>query len=95
MDKNVPEDLRRLKSKINVAKEKKTAKGSAHKVVAASGVGIRIAADLLAGVIVGGGIGYVLDDLFGTKPFLLVIFLFFGGAAGFLNVYRMVKSVEK
>ncbi len=95
MDKNVPEDLRRLKNKINVAKEKKTAKPSAPRVVAASGIGIRIAADLLAGVLVGGGIGYVLDDFFGTKPILLVIFLFFGGAAGFLNVYRMVKSVER
>ena len=95
MDKNVPEDLRRLKSKINVAKEKKSAKASAPKVIAATGIGIRVAADLLAGVLVGGGIGYVLDDWFGTKPVLLTIFLLFGGAAGFLNVYRMVKSVEK
>ena len=95
MNKNVPEDLRRLKNKIDVVKEKKTTKSSTPRVVAASGVGIRIAADLLAGVLVGGGIGYVLDDFFGTKPILLVIFLFFGGAAGFLNVYRMVKSVEK
>ena len=95
MDKNVPEDLQRLKSKINVAKDKKPKKHSNHKVYAATGLGIRIAADLLAGVLVGGGIGYVLDDWFGTQPIFLVIFLLFGGAAGFLNVYRMVESIEE
>ena len=95
MDKNVPEDLQRLKSKINVAKKKEPKRNSSHKVFAATGIGVKVAADLLAGVLVGGGIGYVLDDLFGTKPILLVIFLLFGGAAGFLNVYRTVKSMEK
>ena len=95
MDKNVPEDLQKLKSKIDMAKQKKTVNSAGHKAVAATGLGVRIATDLLAGVLVGGCIGYVLDDLFGTKPILLVIFLLFGGAAGFLNVYRMVKSVEK
>ncbi len=95
MDKNVPEDLQRLKSKISDARAKKPEKKSNRKVFAATGVGIRVAADLLAGVLVGGGIGYVLDDVFATRPILLVVFLLFGGAAGFLNVYRTVKSVEK
>ena len=94
MDKNVPEDLQNLKNRISVAKGKKTTKTATPKVLAATGVGIRVAADLLAGILVGGGIGYVLDDLFETRPIMLVIFLLFGGAAGFLNVYRMVKGVE-
>ena len=58
-------------------------------------VGFRIGAELISGVIVGAGIGYLLDILFGTRPLLLIIFLFLGGVAGFLNVYRFVKSMEK
>ena len=53
------------------------------------------AKELISGVIVGAGIGYLLDILFGTRPLLLIIFLFLGGVAGFLNVYRFVKSMEK
>lgn len=62
---------------------------------AASRVGVAIAADLIAGVLVGTGIGYVLDMLFGTRPVLLAVFVLLGGAAGFLNMYRTVKDEEK
>ena len=94
-NKNIPEDLRLLKSKISCAKEGKTKKRQSSKFVAASGLGFRIATDLLAAVIVGGAMGYLFDELFGTKPIMLVVFLLFGGAAGFLNVYRLVRRVEK
>lgn len=94
-NKKIPEDLSLLKSKIDRAKEGKTKKNHSPKFVSASGLGFRIATDLLAAVIVGGAIGFVLDDWFETKPVMLVIFLLFGGAAGFLNVYRTVKNVEK
>jgi len=30
-----------------------------------------------------------------TKPWLLMVFMFFGGAAGVLNVYRFAKSEDK
>ena len=49
----------------------------------------------VAGVLVGTGIGYVLDMLAGTKPVLLSVFVLLGGAAGFLNMYRTVKDEEK
>ena len=80
-------------SKINYRKESQdfyalsTYIGAAH-------IGIRIAADLLSGIAVGSGIGYVLDKVFDTRPFLFAVFLLFGGAAGFLNVYRMAKDEE-
>lgn len=62
---------------------------------AVSRIGVAIAADLIAGVLVGTGIGYVLDMLAGTKPVLLSMFVLLGGAAGFLNMYRTVKDEEK
>ncbi len=52
------------------------------------GLGFRIAVDLVAALIVGVGIGLLLDIWLGTTPWLLIIFFFLGSAAGMLNVYR-------
>ncbi len=60
----------------------------------ASRIGLRICADLLSAVIVGAALGYVLDNWFDTKPWCLIVFLIFGGAAGVLNVYRLAKAEE-
>ena len=54
--------------------------------------GFQISTELLAGVLVGAAIGYFLDGLFETKPWLLALFTIFGGAAGILNVYRSFKD---
>ncbi|MBI1910719.1 MAG: AtpZ/AtpI family protein [Deltaproteobacteria bacterium] len=37
-------------------------------------------------------IGIYLDGFFNTKPWLTIIFLFFGIAAGFRNIYLMTKK---
>lgn len=50
---------------------------------------MRASSELAAGVIVGGGIGYLLDRQFGTMPIFLLIFLMVGMAAGFLNLYKL------
>jgi len=36
-------------------------------------------------------IGIYLDKYFDTKPWLTIIFLFFGIAAGFRNIFLMIK----
>ncbi len=50
---------------------------------------MRASSELAAGVIVGGGLGYLLDKQFGTLPIFLIIFLMVGMAAGFLNLYKL------
>ncbi|HUN12148.1 MAG TPA: AtpZ/AtpI family protein [Rhabdaerophilum sp.] len=55
----------------------------------ALGMGLRAGSELVAGVLVGCGIGYVIDRQAGTSPIFLIIFLMMGMAAGFWNVYRM------
>ncbi|MCZ8182309.1 MAG: AtpZ/AtpI family protein [Beijerinckiaceae bacterium] len=50
---------------------------------------MRATSELAAGVIVGGGIGYLLDRQLGTLPIFLIIFLMVGMAAGFLNLYKL------
>jgi ATP synthase protein I len=54
----------------------------------AMGQALKLASELIAGVAVGGFIGWWLDRWFGTAPFLMVLFLLLGGAAGILNVVR-------
>ena len=81
--------IRELREKENGSSEKSS---STH--IGAAHIGVRIATDLLSGIAVGTGIGYVLDKIFDTRPYLFAIFLLFGGAAGFLNVYRMAKDEE-
>jgi ATP synthase protein I len=53
------------------------------------GLAFRVSVELISGVAVGGGIGWGLDQWLGTKPWLMMVFLLLGGAAGMLNVYRL------
>jgi len=49
---------------------------------------IKVASEFVAGIIVGGGIGWMIDRAAGTSPWALIVFLFLGFAAGVLNVLR-------
>ncbi len=58
------------------------------------GLGFRIAIELVVNVAVGTGLGYFLDKWLGTKPWLMVVFVFLGAAAGVVNVYRVAKGFD-
>lgn len=60
----------------------------------AFGDAFRFAAELVVGVGVGGFIGWVLDRQFNTAPWLLILFVAFGFAAGLLNVIRAAKKAQ-
>jgi ATP synthase protein I len=57
--------------------------------------GMRMAAELVGAVIVGGLIGIGLDWLLGTKPWLFLVFFLMGFAAGVLNVVRAYERMQK
>ena len=54
--------------------------------------GLKIASEFVAGILVGAGIGYLIDQIAGTTPFGLIVFLMIGFAAGVLNVIRGVSG---
>ena len=61
----------------------------------ASGFGqaMRVGAELISGLIVGVGLGWLMDRWLDTKPMMMIIFIFLGGAAGILNVFRTAMSM--
>ena len=55
--------------------------------------GFRLSSELVAGVLVGGGIGWLIDRWLGIAPWGLIAFVLLGFAAGVLNVMRSAGVV--
>jgi len=53
-------------------------------------LGLRVGMELVAAMLVGVAIGWGLDRWLGTRPVFLGVFVLIGGAAGVLNVWRIV-----
>ena len=56
--------------------------------------GLRMATELVAAVLVGGLIGYGLDYLLGTSPWLFLLFFMLGFAAGIMNLLRAYRRLQ-
>jgi ATP synthase protein I len=54
------------------------------------GLGLRVGAEVVGALLVGLAIGLGLDRVLGTRPIFLGLFILVGGAAGVLNVWRLV-----
>lgn len=65
--------------------------GEKRKLADYSTVGIMFPASITVGL----AIGYFLDKLFRTDPILLIVFTIYGVAAGFVNLFRVVRRHEK
>ncbi|MGB0682732.1 MAG: AtpZ/AtpI family protein [Magnetovibrionaceae bacterium] len=59
------------------------------------GLAFRVGVELVAGVIVGLAIGWALDEWLGTRPWLMLVFILLGGAAGILNVYKVAQGYDE
>jgi len=60
----------------------------------ALGYALRLGVELVAGVAVGGFIGWALDRWLGSAPFLMVVFLVLCAAAGMMNVFRAATAMQ-
>ena len=90
----VDEDkLKELKDRIETAKLSNTP--NTKNKENGAGFGFKISTEIIAALVVGVGIGLIVDKYLGTKPFGLIIFFIFGALAGFLNVYRVMRRIEK
>lgn len=53
------------------------------------GIGFRAGVEVVSALVVGVGLGLVLDRWLGTWPWLFLLCFVLGSAAGVLNVYRL------
>ena len=85
-----------FKARLEIAKNKILKKTSVSKQSSSSklGVAFKMSTEMVAAVVVGTIIGFILDNWFGTKPWLILIFFFVGVVAGILNVIRSAKNMQ-
>ena len=87
-------NLEKLNKKIGNL-ENKNYEVMSNKKETGAGFGFKISTEIIAALVVGVGIGLIVDNYFNTKPIGLIIFFIFGAFAGFLNVYRVMRRIEK
>ena len=90
----IPEDFK-TRLKIAKSKIKKQLDDDNEKRGSFMGSAFKLGTELVAAVVVGTIIGFILDTLFDTKPWLIIIFFFLGAAAGILNVIKVAKNMQK
>ena len=90
-------DNKNFKTRLEIAKSKlnKNSDENSDKRGAFMGSAFKLGTELVAAVGVGTIIGFILDNWFGTKPWLMIIFFFLGAAAGMLNVIRTANRMQK
>ena len=89
-------DLNEISTRLKIAKKniKKDQIKNKSSNAASFGKAIKISTELVAAVVVGTTIGFLLDNWFGTKPILTICFFFMGVAAGILNVIKSAKKMH-
>jgi Uncharacterized protein conserved in bacteria len=90
-------DEDQFKTRLKIAKNKadKDKKSEKENKGSSMGSAFKMSTELVSAVAVGTIIGFILDNWFGTKPWLILIFFFIGVVAGIMNVIRSAKKMQK
>ena len=90
-----PKRLDELNKKL-VAKRKRSEPEPAHENhYSGAQMGWRMVTELVVGMLMGLGIGYGLDNLFGSLPWFLILFTMLGFAAGVRTMMRTAAEVQR
>ena len=89
MSKNKHNDL---EERLNAAKARGSQPQKKHQSKMDTSIAYRIIIDLIAGLVVGGFLGYMLDTHAHTKPFGMVICLLLGAICGIYTVFKSIKT---
>jgi ATP synthase protein I len=68
---------------------------SSDKAARGYGKAARLASEFVAGILVGGFLGWAFDQLLGTSPIGLIVFIFLGFGAGFMNMVRAGRQAMR
>jgi ATP synthase protein I len=83
-----PPSLEDLDRRLREARSKQDPAKADPSRATSIGQALRLATEMASAVFVGAVMGWGLDELLGTRPWLLLLFLALGMAAGTLNAYR-------
>ena len=86
-----------FKTRLKIAKKKanKNSFTNNKKNTSSLGKALKLSTEMVAAVMVGSIMGFILDSWFDSKPWLTIIFFFAGATAGILNVIRSAKLMQK
>ena len=90
-------NLKEISTRLEIAKKKikkKQIKNNGSNV-ASLGKALKISTELVAAVVVGTTLGFILDNWLDTRPWLTISFFFMGVAAGILNVIKSAKNMHR
>ena len=94
--KRIEDRLAELDARLGSVKTRETNTGNqADGRGNALGLAFRLTTELVAGLVVGGLIGWQLDRWLGTAPVLMLVFFALGAAAGILNVIRTAHEMQR
>ena len=90
-------NLKEISTRLEIAKKniRDFQKDSKRSNASSLGKALKISTELVAAVVVGSTIGFLLDSWFGTKPLLIICFFIMGVVAGILNVFKSAKKMQK
>lgn len=71
-------------------KRKRPWKMETRKIMALASLGLMLPSSIAVGLL----IGYLLDKILGTRPWLLLVFLFFGTASGLYSLLRGLSRFQ-
>lgn len=96
-DQGPADDLQKLDARLKRATDEARKSGTQgpprdQRPGSALGLALRVGVELVSALAVGLAIGWLLDAWLGTRPWLMLVFILLGGAAGILNVYRMARG---
>lgn len=89
-----PSDLDALNAKLQAAKARQPQEKEQSADGSMLGMAWRLSTELIVSVLVGTGLGYGLDYLFGTSPWILLVGMGFGFAAGIRSVLRTADKMD-
>ena len=93
---SIDPELEKLSIKIEEAKAKLDPKVS-RKSKPENEIGrfLNVGVELTAGVLLGVGLGLLVDWIFNLSPWGLITFFILGSIAGMMNVYRAITTKDK
>ena len=89
------DELESLEARLAEAKARHTPVEPIRVAGGALAQGFRFAIEIVAATAVGTALGWQLDRWLGSKPWLLLLFMLLGLAAGFMSLFRAVSAEQK